>query len=69
MLLGPRWTAEWHRVPLAEFIALYVGMYWATYVCRYLPTSLAGAPAVGYVCMYAHMYICMYCFVFFISSM
>ena len=66
MLLGPRWTAEWHRVPLAEFIALYVGMYWATYVCRYLPTSLAGAPAVG---MYAHMCICMYCFVFFISSM
>ena len=50
-----RWAR--HRVPLAEFIALYVGMYWATYVCRYLPTSLAGAPAVGYLCTYAHMYV------------
>ena len=50
-----RWAR--HRVPLAEFIALYVCMYWATYVCRYLPTSLAGAPAVGYVCMYVHMYV------------
>ena len=42
---------------LAEFTALYAGMYWATYVGRYLPTSLAGAPAVGYVCMYVHMYV------------
>ena len=56
-----------HRVPLAAFIALYVIMYWATFVCMYLPTSLAGAPAVGYICVYVHMYICMYCLVFFIS--